>query len=47
MKKTLNFREGSDKTYKSIHDVLSLEEMITIRGGGKVVDSGDDGGFNP
>jgi hypothetical protein len=42
MKKTLLQQKESDKTQKSIQNVLSLEEMITIRGGGKVVDPGGD-----
>ncbi len=42
MKRTLQFREESDKTEKSINNVLSFEEMITIRGGDKVGE-GDDG----
>lgn len=39
-------RKESDRNQKSIHNVLSLKEMMTIRGGGKVGEE-DDGGFKP
>lgn len=45
MKKAFLTRKESDKTQKSTHNVLSLEEMITIRGGGKIDDEGNKSGW--
>ena len=45
MKKALVSNKESDKTQKIINNVLSLEEMITIRGGGKVDGEGEGGGW--